>query len=168
NIIRKEKETELTNLLSKEMERLPGRQREILYLRYIREMSYQDIAGTMNISVATSRTLVYRAVRQLRKSATLPILLRLFQELSASAFFTAGTTSLAYNSIERIMASWPGSPTSICATKRVRPNSLLTLTILSATSLRLHMKRAPWELIPASNCERVYGGQPRDRPTRSI
>jgi len=39
-------------------------------------MSYQDIAGTMNISVATSRTLVYRAVRQLRKSATLPILLR--------------------------------------------------------------------------------------------
>lgn len=76
NMIRKEKETELTNLLSKEMERLPGRQREILYLRYIREMSYQDIARTMNISVATSRTLVYRAVRQLRKSATLPILLR--------------------------------------------------------------------------------------------
>lgn len=72
-MIQKETETELNRLLSKEIKRLPGRQREILYLRYIREMSYPDIAGIMNISVATSRTLVYRAVRQLRKSATRPV-----------------------------------------------------------------------------------------------
>ena len=68
SIIRNEQERELACLLSKEIEKLPGRQREVLYLRYTMEMNYKDIAGIMEISVATSRTLVYRAVRQLRKN----------------------------------------------------------------------------------------------------
>ncbi|QEC53430.1 RNA polymerase sigma-70 factor (ECF subfamily) [Anseongella ginsenosidimutans] len=68
SMIRDEKERELLELLSKEIQKLPARQREVLYLRFTLELSYQETAEIMDISIATARTLVYRALRQLRSN----------------------------------------------------------------------------------------------------
>jgi RNA polymerase sigma factor (sigma-70 family) len=49
------------NLLSK-------KQRQGLFLRFNEEMDYEDIAKIMNVSVQTSRTTIYRAIKALRNS----------------------------------------------------------------------------------------------------
>jgi RNA polymerase sigma factor (sigma-70 family) len=67
DIIADEKQRELLTALAAEINQLPARQREILYLKFRHELDYEDIASLMHISVPTCRTLVYRAVRQLRQ-----------------------------------------------------------------------------------------------------
>jgi len=54
--------------------RLTDRQREIVYLRYIREQSYEEIAEIMQISVAACRNLISKSITRL-KDSTLPIIL---------------------------------------------------------------------------------------------
>lgn len=48
------------------LSRLTNRQREILYLRYIQECSYEEISDIMQISVAASRNLVSKSIVRLR------------------------------------------------------------------------------------------------------
>lgn len=47
---------------------LTGRQREAIYLRYMEELDYEEIAALMNMTVPSVRNLVFKAVRQLRDS----------------------------------------------------------------------------------------------------
>ncbi|SFW56777.1 RNA polymerase sigma-70 factor, ECF subfamily [Sinomicrobium oceani] len=47
-------------------ERLTERQRQALFLKFREEKPYEEIAEIMNISIETSRTLIYRAVKVLR------------------------------------------------------------------------------------------------------
>lgn len=49
------------------LKQLPARQKEVIYLRYNAELSYEEIASVMKISVPTCRTLAYRAFQQLRE-----------------------------------------------------------------------------------------------------
>jgi RNA polymerase sigma factor (sigma-70 family) len=65
-LINYEHQKELLSKLQKELNRLPERQKEVLFLRFNSELNYEEIAVLMNISEATCRTLVYRAVKQLR------------------------------------------------------------------------------------------------------
>ena len=51
------------------LNRLTHRQREILYLRYIQECSYEEISEIMQISVAASRNLVSKSVTKLRAAS---------------------------------------------------------------------------------------------------
>lgn len=60
-------ENEALTRLRIEMEKLPSRQKEALYLRFTREMDYEQIAEIMDISIASCRTLIYRAVKDLRQ-----------------------------------------------------------------------------------------------------
>ncbi|MBE7641072.1 sigma-70 family RNA polymerase sigma factor [Salegentibacter sp. BLCTC] len=46
---------------------LTKRQQKALHLRFTENKPYNEIANTMNISIATSRTLVYRAILVLKK-----------------------------------------------------------------------------------------------------
>lgn len=62
------------NLLSKT-------QKKGLFLRYTQEYTYEEIANIMKVSVQTSRTIVYRAIKVLRKNLTL-LIITLFQILS--------------------------------------------------------------------------------------
>ena len=58
------------------LDQLTHREREIVYLRYIQECSYEEISGLMEISVAASRNLVSKSIRKLRvASLTLTSLL---------------------------------------------------------------------------------------------
>jgi len=66
-IINEEQQSELLGRLNRQLELLPSRQKEALYLRFNSELEYEEIAVVMNISVETCRTLVYRAVKQLRE-----------------------------------------------------------------------------------------------------
>lgn len=59
--------SELLLKLKNQLELLPGRQKEALYLRFNSELEYEEIALIMNISLGTCRTLVYRGVKQLRE-----------------------------------------------------------------------------------------------------
>lgn len=47
---------------------LTGRQREAIYLRYMEELDYEEIAALMDMTVPSVRNLVFRAVKQLRDS----------------------------------------------------------------------------------------------------
>lgn len=61
-----EHENEVLHQLRIEMEKLPPRQKEALYLRFTSEMSYEEVAQVMSVSIASTRTLIYRAVKDLR------------------------------------------------------------------------------------------------------
>ncbi|MCE7071358.1 sigma-70 family RNA polymerase sigma factor [Dyadobacter sp. CY327] len=65
-IIVDEKQREMLDHLALEINQLPERQREILYLRFNQDLDYEEIASMMQISVPTCRTFIYRALKQLR------------------------------------------------------------------------------------------------------
>jgi RNA polymerase sigma factor (sigma-70 family) len=49
---------------------LPPRQKEILYLLFYQDMSYEEISQIMELSYQSARNLVHRAVKLLREKAT--------------------------------------------------------------------------------------------------
>jgi len=67
--------SEITNereyKLSKAINLLSKKQRQGLYLRFTEEKQYEEIAEIMNISVQTSRTIIYRAIKVLRKNLSI-------------------------------------------------------------------------------------------------
>ena len=50
------------------LERLPRRQREAVALRYLADLSVDDVARTMGVSAGTVKQSVHRALRTLRTS----------------------------------------------------------------------------------------------------
>lgn len=64
-IMEEDKKNTLRIVLA-ELNNLPARQKEVLYLRYGCDMEYEEIAALMRITVPTARTLVYRSVKELR------------------------------------------------------------------------------------------------------
>ncbi|MDR0332568.1 MAG: sigma-70 family RNA polymerase sigma factor [Dysgonamonadaceae bacterium] len=80
-------DTENQLLIKKQIEEmlnsLTERQREIIYLRYIQEYSYEEIAKLLNITVHGCRKLVSKALQSLReKYGALVILLLLAQTIN--------------------------------------------------------------------------------------
>lgn len=63
-----ERETQKGNLqaLHRALERLPDRQKEVLYLKYFNGMSYDEIEEILGINYQSIRNHVYRAVKRLR------------------------------------------------------------------------------------------------------
>ena len=53
---------------------LTGRQKEIIYLRFVHEMSFEDISEIMEINIQSARNLLTRSMEKLRKEAS-PILI---------------------------------------------------------------------------------------------
>lgn len=50
------------------LEKLPKRQREAIYLRFFQEMEYDDIAKVMSINYHSAVNLIYEALKLLRKN----------------------------------------------------------------------------------------------------
>jgi len=73
-IIASEESTMLNLKLADALISLSKRQRKGLFLRFNEGMPYKEIAEIMNVSVQTSRTIIYRGVKQLRKCMILFIL----------------------------------------------------------------------------------------------
>ncbi|WP_143960968.1 RNA polymerase sigma factor [Litoribacter populi] len=49
------------------MEKLSARQKEIIFLKFVKNMNYDDIADIMQMSVSSCRTLMYRTSKNLRE-----------------------------------------------------------------------------------------------------
>ena len=54
---------------------LTGRQKEIIYLRFVHEMSFEEISEIMEINIQSARNLLTRSMEKLRKDASSAILL---------------------------------------------------------------------------------------------
>ena len=66
-IILSELTSERTARLVDGLNRLTKKQKKVLFLRFNQEKSYKEIAEVMDVSVETSRTTIYRAIKTLRK-----------------------------------------------------------------------------------------------------
>lgn len=58
---------------------LTGRQKEIIYLRFVHEMSFEEIAEIMEINIQSARNLLTRSMEKLKKK--LPLLFFLYNLL---------------------------------------------------------------------------------------
>jgi RNA polymerase sigma-70 factor (sigma-E family) len=64
---------EAEELLAQALDRLPVRMREAIVLRYYEDMSEQEIATALGISVGTVKSTVSRAMAKLRGELSIPI-----------------------------------------------------------------------------------------------
>ncbi len=55
-----------TRDLRNAIDELPSRQREIVYLMFYKDLSYEEIADTMSINAASAYTLAWKAIRSLK------------------------------------------------------------------------------------------------------
>lgn len=65
-IIDKEEYEQIKQLVDKVLSQLTERQKEIIYLRYIEEIDYTEIAQMMNIKVQSVRNIVFKAMEKLK------------------------------------------------------------------------------------------------------
>ncbi|HHU96786.1 MAG TPA: sigma-70 family RNA polymerase sigma factor [Petrimonas sp.] len=68
-LIQKEDAEEIRQKVENVLNRLTDRQREVIYLHYIQECSYEEISKIMQISVAASRNLVSKSIVKLRAAS---------------------------------------------------------------------------------------------------
>lgn len=68
-LIMEEDAVEIRLKVERVLNTLTDRQREIVYLRYIHEYSYEEIAEIMQISVAACRNLIYKSLSKLKESS---------------------------------------------------------------------------------------------------
>ena len=69
-IISSEVSLRRTNNLMIGINSLTKKQRKGLYLRFNKEKTYEEIAKIMEVSLETSRTTIYRAIKKLRKNVS--------------------------------------------------------------------------------------------------
>lgn len=61
-----EEESERNKILTKALEQLSTHQREAMFLKYSNGFSYEQISEVMGISIASTRTLIYRTLKQMK------------------------------------------------------------------------------------------------------
>ena len=61
-----EEQNHKNHLISEALKQLSIHQREAMFLKFSDELSYDQISRVMGISIASTRTLIYRSLRQLR------------------------------------------------------------------------------------------------------
>ena len=66
SLINREDTEKLKQTVENLLNELTPRQREVIYLRYMQEMDYDEIALLMNINYNSARRLVYRSIDHLR------------------------------------------------------------------------------------------------------
>lgn len=77
-LIKEEDAKEIRLKVENVLSRLTDRQREIVYLRYIRELKYEEISDIMQISVAACRNLISKSLTKMKESSLTITLFLLF------------------------------------------------------------------------------------------
>jgi RNA polymerase sigma factor (sigma-70 family) len=75
HIVATENQQEIRRRVEKLLSTLTDRQREAIYLRFKQELSYEEIASLLDMSVYATRNLVFRAMERMRKSENLGVIL---------------------------------------------------------------------------------------------
>jgi RNA polymerase sigma factor (sigma-70 family) len=81
DLIEKQLAKEQSAMLARELNKLPARQKEAIFLRFYNELSYEQIASIMEIDHKSVYKTIYKALDALQKNLpyeTLPALLLLF------------------------------------------------------------------------------------------
>jgi len=63
----REEEDRIKNLVKNILDQLTTRQREIIHLRFLHQMEYEEISKVMDMSEQAARNLTYRAMDKIRK-----------------------------------------------------------------------------------------------------
>ena len=71
-MIRKELDNELRIQLKDAIAKLTDRQREVIFLRFYEELSYEEVSGIMNISTKATYKIMARALAMLKENFNLP------------------------------------------------------------------------------------------------
>ncbi|MDL2303217.1 MULTISPECIES: sigma-70 family RNA polymerase sigma factor [unclassified Dysgonomonas] len=66
----KEEQDRINTLVTKVLSQLTVRQKEIIYLRFLHQMDYEEISRVMNLSEQAARNLTYRAFSKIRKNSS--------------------------------------------------------------------------------------------------
>lgn len=78
--IKKESDVANEKQIKEHIDKLPKRQREVLFLKYYTNFTYDEISSIMNVSIESCRTLSYRAIKRL-KTELQPLGISLFVTL---------------------------------------------------------------------------------------
>lgn len=63
----KEEEDHIKSVIDRILSQITPRQREIIYLRFLHQMEYEEVARIMNLSEQSARNLTHRAIEKIRK-----------------------------------------------------------------------------------------------------
>lgn len=66
-LVIKEQNTALTKKMAEAIEQLSPRQKEIIYLKFYLDLSYEEVSDIMGINYQASRNLIYQAIKVLKK-----------------------------------------------------------------------------------------------------
>lgn len=66
-LIEEEERNQLTSRIEEILNELTDRQREVIYLRFMQELSYEEIANLLHITPKAARKLTYRALDRIRE-----------------------------------------------------------------------------------------------------
>lgn len=65
-LVKDEERRERLGLLNKAMHQLTNRQKEIIYLQYYQQLSYEEVSEVMEINYQAARNLLYQAMKSLK------------------------------------------------------------------------------------------------------
>jgi len=77
-LIAQQESDEKKQLVIGALERLSNRQKEIIYLKYYQNLSYEEVSEIMNINYQVARNLLYQAIKSLKNMLAGPLELFLF------------------------------------------------------------------------------------------
>lgn len=72
-LIADEEDEEKKRRVRKALDTLTGRQKEIVYLKYYQNLSYDEVGEIMNINYQVARNLLYQAIKSLKNRLTGPL-----------------------------------------------------------------------------------------------
>jgi RNA polymerase sigma factor (sigma-70 family) len=72
-LIEQENESMRQSEMKKSINNLPAKEKEAIYLRYFKKMSYEEIMRIMGINYDSARKMVYRAIKALRENLSIKI-----------------------------------------------------------------------------------------------
>ena len=70
-LIHNEIDEEKKQLLAKALTQISDRQREVIYLKFYQEKSYDEICEIMNINYQSARNMLFKAIRSMKKALAL-------------------------------------------------------------------------------------------------
>ena len=88
-LISRQEADEKKQRVIKALEKLSNRQKEIIYLKYYQNLSYEEVSEIMNINYQVARNLLYQAIKSLKNMLAGPLELFLFFLLSVSITFSS-------------------------------------------------------------------------------
>jgi RNA polymerase sigma-70 factor (ECF subfamily) len=77
-LIMEQEKAEKKKRVIEALSRLSNRQKEIVYLKYYQDLSYEEVSEIMNINYQAARNLLYQAIRSLKQLLSLGLTLFLF------------------------------------------------------------------------------------------